>query len=533
MKTKTKSLYVTFCFALFLRSSLAHEIVVHQQITLNAAYSAEDYSSDYNDFLNAISSDCSAAQAEGLMKTGSGLEDNTGQDAGGFRPLNHFYDPLDNQYGKGLSDIVSGHKQLGQNSFVWASISNSPGVNLFANPNTSNTWSWQNARGYEWLGLTSTNAADRRANLGYMFRALGQVMHLLQDPSQPQHARNENHLDYWPYISVYVSFPTPLHSYIEDYEAKNYATLNYYNDILDWRGLEFTKMENFWDRGLYRTNGVQALNDDASGGAQLGLAEFSNGNFLGERHSYAEYFFSWQLGYYPFPALFTSTDYSQVIKNLPGAVDTFTLYNGHQGNGIYLHKTGDGITFTHHSRLTYLGAMFPGSLMYNVSQTTTKDNNVDYDYLNILIPKAVKYSAGLIDYYFRGDIQVSVATNLGQYTLTVINYSGQFFSGGSFSLFQDDSSGNRTPVQQNDFTGQTLSSGGYVQFTFNATLSQTTKFTLVYQGNIGVDGGGNPLDPVDAGIGIAAQTFTLDPVNGCTDCGCTFTGNSGCPCGCD
>lgn len=109
MKIKNKALYLTFSFALFLRASLAHDIVVHEQITLNAASSAATYSPAYNDFLDTISSDCSVAQAVSLMKVGSGLEDNKDEDAGGKRSFNHFYDPLDNQYGQGLSDVVFRH----------------------------------------------------------------------------------------------------------------------------------------------------------------------------------------------------------------------------------------------------------------------------------------------------------------------------------------------------------------------------------------------------------------------------------------
>jgi len=257
MKTKTKLLFSTFGFVLFLQASLAHDIIVHQQITINAASSALTYSSAYDDFLNTISSDCSAAQAVGLMKVGSGLEDNVDIDAGGKRPFNHFYDPLDNQYGKGLSDFGEFHFLFGQNSFTWASISNSPGYNVAFNQGTSNVWSWANARDYEWLGLTSANPTDRRANLGYMFRAAGQVMHLLEDTSQPQHVRNENHLDYInpSGLSPHLfngDFPSPWHSHIEDYGQDHWRTLNYGDgSMLDWRGAGFTKLEDFWDRHLY------------------------------------------------------------------------------------------------------------------------------------------------------------------------------------------------------------------------------------------------------------------------------------------
>jgi hypothetical protein len=39
------------------------------------------------------------------MMEGSAHEDDAGKDEGGNRSYNHFYDPLDTTYGKGLSDI--------------------------------------------------------------------------------------------------------------------------------------------------------------------------------------------------------------------------------------------------------------------------------------------------------------------------------------------------------------------------------------------------------------------------------------------
>ena len=48
---KNKLPYLSFGFILVLHTSLAHDIVVHEQITLNAASSAATYSPDYNEFL--------------------------------------------------------------------------------------------------------------------------------------------------------------------------------------------------------------------------------------------------------------------------------------------------------------------------------------------------------------------------------------------------------------------------------------------------------------------------------------------------
>jgi hypothetical protein len=402
---------------------------------------------------------------------------------------------------------------MGVNSFFWGSSRDCPGLS-----GAVNNYSWQNARDNELLGLTAFSRSARQAALSDMFGDLGQVMHLLEDTTSPQHIRNEQHL-------TFHYFPLPWASPIEEWGMANVGSLNYQQDMLDWYGAGFTKLEDFWDRHLYNGNSSAALNAaESEGGTQLGLAEWCNGNFLGVRHSYAEYYQPHSIQWYPFPSRNHSTDYLQVRSHLDSAVHNLTLKNGYQGHAYYLQKTGDGITslpdetpFLHHSRFTYFGGRFP-----YYGMITVDDPNVLNDYHAALIPKAVKYSAGLLDYFFREQIEVGAAVDSGEYTVNVINSSIQPFSGGSFYLFKEDPSGNRSLVQQNDLGG-ILPAGGHLQFIYDDdSLSGPTRFILVYKGTIGV-GGGQPLDPVDANIGIAAQIFTLDPIQGCIDCGgCNF-----------
>jgi hypothetical protein len=155
MRVDMKKRYVLVVFlTLFKINSFGHDQIVHQEITANAAASAWNDSPAYAGFINLISSDRSLEELTKDMVDGSYNEDYADYpgDAGGFRPYNHFYDPLDITYGKGLSDIPPDIRGVvGLDSFTWGSTSNCVGFNfngvfgLGKNVDTMNIWSWPNA----------------------------------------------------------------------------------------------------------------------------------------------------------------------------------------------------------------------------------------------------------------------------------------------------------------------------------------------------------------------------------------------------
>ena len=140
---------------------------------------------------------------------------------------------------------------------------------------------------------------------------------------------------------------------------------------------------------------------------------------------------------------------------------------------------------------------------------TVNDTNVLQEYHTDLIPKAIEYSAGILDYFFRGTISVSAIgydSELTQYTNLIVNTSSQSFGSGIFYLYQDDDSANRTLLAHTNWSG-ILPANGSLLITFPAPDVATNKLLLVYQGAVGVNGSGLPLDPVDTNIAVAATSF--------------------------
>ncbi|MBI2828574.1 MAG: hypothetical protein HYX77_04800, partial [Acidobacteria bacterium] len=55
------------------------------------------------------------------------------------------------------------------------------------------TWAWRDARRLQYLVLTTADARQREVYAADLFRALGQIMHLVVDASVPEHVRNDPH----------------------------------------------------------------------------------------------------------------------------------------------------------------------------------------------------------------------------------------------------------------------------------------------------------------------------------------------------
>ena len=100
------------------------------------------------------------------------------------RSLNHFHNPITEKGFKG--DCLG--SSLCVSSTVWALMP--PGTQSILTGN----YSWYDVRDYYYKALTSADKTSRDTNFAQTFRGLGQVMHMVQDMSVPEHSRNNGHV---------------------------------------------------------------------------------------------------------------------------------------------------------------------------------------------------------------------------------------------------------------------------------------------------------------------------------------------------
>ncbi|MEK6901624.1 MAG: hypothetical protein AABX37_04730, partial [Nanoarchaeota archaeon] len=239
-----------------------------------------------------------------------------------------------------------------------------------------NEWSWQKARGYYFQALTGATNTERGKNYGKTFRALGQVMHLIADLAVPEHTRNDTHV---------------IAKTVEGWALNNSNELNttatavsnsiFQNSLI--QGL--TPITNLWD--TYQYAGY-----NPSG--PIGLAEYSNYNFLSHDTVFKDY------------------EYPGRTNTFLGEPSKYTAEDGTNDNLIYYSgTTSDGISIPHLAFTTYLFSYISQLTQDEFSHlNATLDDRCFKNYADILIPKAISYSAGLLNYFFRGNFKITNAS---------------------------------------------------------------------------------------------------------------------------
>jgi hypothetical protein len=373
------------------------------------------------------------------------------------RVVNHFFDPYNNRQLSISVPFIGGVKLPVEKAPDWAiGTSDSFADQVSPRSTRSNHFSVFDAReamfraltlktstfeqGYIDIfpGNTGTDAERSVTQQGYWattFRALGSVVHLVQDMAQPQHTRVDPHSgrDYDRGMVGHKSF------YEWYMEAR--AKFRPFNpgagrpvrpsQPLPWGAYpapSFNSYTDYWSTA--RGEGIRPASLTGSG-----LADYSSRGF---------YTAGTNIGSpagadFPQPAQSPQGAQYVTINDpldmadtpLQGAIDfvvgdvTDTTFPGENGTSVLLSSYGIFDQFLRVSNK-------PAAYSLNVH---------NYDQMaNLLIPRAVSYSAGLIDYFFRGELKLSLPLE-------------QFYSAADFStVFQPNAGFKKIKVRVRNVT---------------------------------------------------------------------------------
>lgn len=412
------------------------------------------------------------------------------------RASNHFHDPLKLWSESGMSDepgwldMYCYFWSPWYSNITWATGYEEQGGAIV--DRNKQEMGWEHARAYYHSALTSTSETDRETYYVNFFQSLGHVMHLLEDMAVPAHTRNDfaSHLKFNEVADIN---PTKWLGNRFEYFVKIRPALVDATPVSP----SFTTplLTDFWDIDQYDGS-------NPSAGTAIGLAEYSNANFLSgttifkgiedPTHSY------------PYPDWSSIVEYDEVIDDVTGKVRT------------YLRKTGDGETIEHLAAGKWFYKYLPSSLK---DLGLMLDDSVYLDYADKLLPRAVGYSAGLLDYFFRGKINI---VQTGADAFQIVNLSDEDMEGNlaSFKLYYDDINDERIeiPLAFYDELGSrytdpntVLSIPAQTKSLFKAELQSVPvdpqapgEYMLVYKGRLGSEGAA----PYDTDYAVAAQKIT-------------------------
>ncbi len=444
---------------LYMQAASAYEIQTHGNLS-EAAYDQSGLNKDAQLLQNfGLKSSDTFLNSQGpaprtikeLIQDGARFEDDSP------RPANHFFDPVHNKA------LTVGGATLGMKSPDWALED----VGIIGNQASS----YRDARQYLYDALTSLAQTDRDKNFGLTFQTLGQVIHHIQDMAQPQHVRNDDHCDRW-YCALAGMYNPSLY---EKYTDQNRNNLPYtgYNSVM------FPTARQFWTGGM-------------NGNGQ-GMADFTNRNFVSSGTNFTGALAAIVKNpNYPSPdgtgAILTTrqiTDADLLGANQPlnGEIDFIgtPVVDSYRGGA-------SGANFR-----TSSYSLFDADLSIIGANKIFTLNRFNFDAAHqLLIPRAVAYSAGLIDYFFRGKIDfVPDTVNAGSH---IIKNLGPEAMTGTFTLYYDAVDGKRYPVAGDTLTetwaGRTIAANGQLDnlsFTppTNSAPKNAGEYMLVFKGDMG------------------------------------------------
>jgi len=364
-----------------------------------------------------------------------------------WRSVRHFHNPLtDAGYGPFESSISWSQKSAGSQS--------------------CGHYSWHDVRAYFYNALTSPLKMERDRHFAQTFRGLGQLMHLVQDLSVPAHTRNDGHILY------------NYEKWVNGHDKDGNPNVNIPNAnpiFFDIASLAAPNpLASVPVANLFDTNRYAGLNPEITLRNDIGLSEYANANFFSEDTTFSQDF--------PYPAK-TSVSLDDIAipdPRYPG----FVLRK-------YFNKKSDGDTGYRLASVSFLqgfecdnNSLLCSEWLFRHAELT---DEVYRDYSTRLIPRAVGYSSGLLNYFFRG--KIDVIANPQNSSGYVIENKTEEAMNGEFSIYYDNMNDERQRIWNDNFTIGAKSSGNNksndIAIPKPADAKEPGKYMLVFQGRLG------------------------------------------------
>ena len=397
---------------------------------------------------------------------------------------NHFHNPQKPWESAGLNDI-----QTGESALLWAQDEEKQSTVV------GGDWSWSHIRGFYLLALTSATEQERQAYFAQLFRGLGQQMHLIQDMAVPYHVRNDAH----PLDAKLGKDPQFGSGYFETWAKENSGLINGFAANPQYPAVSFSASPYGLAPITQLFDTTKYLVTPPSNGLDIGLAEYTNENYFSDDTIFAAETYTVDDKHYsPFPKQSSTNLQFYIDKGILGPngimPETIIGEDGVPDISFWIKKDKEGEIIKHFVKPTYLTDdvydVF-GGLSHTYMRTFYLDEQCHADYASYLVPRAVGYSAGLINYFFRGQIDLEQDAN--DPSKYVINNNSDEDIHGTFSLYYDDKSGNRKLNKQSLTYGlATISAhdkSSPVTFDDKDDAKEPGTYTLVFQGTMGGESG--------------------------------------------
>jgi hypothetical protein len=309
--------------------------------------------------------------ARGWIREGAVAEDDN------IRPLFHFFDPLNDE---GLFFFTSP---------VWT-LEDEGNIHLLQN------YSFSDARDYLYKALTLSNNEDRKHYFGKTFESLGRVIHHIQDMAQPQHVRLDAHLNLgWSDEELPFENRSRYEIYTDGHRRD--ALFIQYLSSGVYPQVSFSKARDFWHTESENPKDGQ------------GLAEFTNHNFVSAGTNF-------DTDRYPSPVLTDTTGHNEDANALlqsAGISIPSQCLPPNQPCAMTFYSTQ--VTDNYRPEASAINpkaatqSIFDQDLKARNLSPVFALNRFNFDAAHkFLIPRAVAYSAGLINYFFRGKMEISL-----------------------------------------------------------------------------------------------------------------------------